>query len=269
MVDELPVAERWFVREELDSNVLRLTEPRTDPLIRANIYLIRGRDRHLLVDTGLGIASLAKELTDLLDHPATALVTHFHYDHSGSFHEFDDRVAHPADADALASDSPIATLLAARWPADIREGCATAGYPPPDVLIDALPYANYDPAEYRLVPVAPTRLVREGDVIDLGDRRLEVIHLPGHTPGCVGLWEAATEILFTGDALYDGPLGPRSLLDELPTSDISAYVRTIRRLREIPARVVHGGHHDSLDRKRLVELCDEYLAWRAPETSLG
>lgn len=265
MVDALPVAERWFSREELEDDIVRITEPHTDPLIRANTYLIKGRDRHLLVDTGLGIASLAEELTDLLDRPVTALATHFHYDHSGSFHEFDDRIAHGADAEALASDSPIATLVSARWPADILEGCAKSGYPVSDLLVDAVPHADYDPAAYRLVPVAPSRLVAEGEVIDLGNRCLDVIHMPGHTPGCVGLWEAATETLFTADALYDGPLGPRSLLDELPTSDIGAYLETIRRLREIPARVVHTGHHHSFGRDRLVELCDEYLEWRAPE----
>ena len=44
----------------------------------------------------------------------------------------------------------------------------------------------------------------------LGDRHFEVLHLPGHSPGSIGLWERRTGILFSGDALYDGPL-----LDEL------------------------------------------------------
>src|SRR2546423_9464109 len=115
-LDELPVAEHWFVREDLGDGVVRLTEPHTDPLIRANLYLVRGADRYILVDTGIGIDSLAEELADLLDKPVAAVATHFHYDHSGSFHEFDDRVAHPAEAEALAADSDIATLLADRMP---------------------------------------------------------------------------------------------------------------------------------------------------------
>ncbi len=86
---------------------------------------------------------------------------------------------------------------------------------------------------------------------------IEVLHLPGHSPGSIGLWEAATGTLFSGDALYDGPL-----LDEVPGADIAAYVRTMRRLRGLPVTVVHAGHDPSFGRDRLVELCDAYLAVR-------
>ena len=67
-------------------------------------------------------------------------------------------------------------------------------------------------------------------------------------------------MLFSGDALYDGPL-----LDELDGCDIPAYVDTMKRLRELPVTVVHGGHEPSFGRERLVELCDAYLANRGRE----
>jgi glyoxylase-like metal-dependent hydrolase (beta-lactamase superfamily II) len=85
-----------------------------------------------------------------------------------------------------------------------------------------------------------------------------VLHLPGHSPGSIGLWDATSGVLFSGDAVYDGPL-----LDELSNSDIAAYVATMRRLRELPVRVVHAGHEPSFGRERLVELCDGYLRSRA------
>ncbi|MEJ0007003.1 MAG: MBL fold metallo-hydrolase [Steroidobacteraceae bacterium] len=88
-------------------------------------------------------------------------------------------------------------------------------------------------------PAAPaTRLVDEGDVIDLGDRVFEVLHLPGHSPGSIGLLESRTGTLFSGDAIYDGPL-----LDDIPGSDIAAYIRTMRRLLTLSVTVVlgHGG----------------------------
>ncbi len=83
------------------------------------------------------------------------------------------------------------------------------------------------------------------------------MHLPGHSPGSIGLWEEATGILFSGDAVYDGPL-----LDELGGSDIGAYIATMRRLRELPVVVVHGGHEPSFGRERLTQICDDYLARR-------
>jgi glyoxylase-like metal-dependent hydrolase (beta-lactamase superfamily II) len=85
-----------------------------------------------------------------------------------------------------------------------------------------------------------------------------VLHLPGHTPGEIGLWEAQTRTLFSGDCVYESG----DLLDELPESDIAAYVRSMERLRDLPVRIVHGGHDDDFGRERLLELIDDYVARR-------
>jgi glyoxylase-like metal-dependent hydrolase (beta-lactamase superfamily II) len=108
------------------------------------------------------------------------------------------------------------------------------------------------------VPAPATRTLAEGDAVDLGDRRFAVLHLPGHSPGSIGLWEEEVGLLFSGDAIYDGPL-----LDELPGSDVAAYVQTMRRLRELPVSVVHAGHDPSFGGRRLREIAERYLAWRA------
>ena len=128
----------------------------------------------------------------------------------------------------------------------------------PACYVTALPRADFDLAEFSCPAAPATRLVEEGDVIDLGDRVFEVFHLPGHSPGSIGLWEEKTGILFSGDAIYDGPL-----LDEIPGSDIPAYVETMRRLEKLPVRVVHGGHDPSFGRERLKELARQYLDRRA------
>jgi glyoxylase-like metal-dependent hydrolase (beta-lactamase superfamily II) len=99
--------------------------------------------------------------------------------------------------------------------------------------------------------------VQASDEIDLGNRHFEVMHLPGHSPGSMGLWEADSGTLFSGDAIYDG-----LLLDELEDSNIPDYLETMKYLKELPVSVVHGGHEPSFDRERLVELADAYLAWR-------
>ena len=103
-----------------------------------------------------------------------------------------------------------------------------------------------------------TRTVDEGDVIDLGDKHFEVMHLPGHSPGSIGLWDPATATLFSGDAIYDGPL-----LDELADSNIADYCQTMERLIALPAKVVHGGHDPSFDGERLHELARAYLTRRS------
>lgn len=122
-----------------------------------------------------------------------------------------------------------------------------------------MPHEDFDVGAYRVRPVTPTRVVDEGDVVDLGDRRFTVLHLPGHTPGEIGLWEEATGTLFSGDCVYESGV----LLDELPESNIGDYVRSMDRLRDLPVRVVHGGHDERFDRERLLELIDAYVTTRA------
>ena len=91
-------------------------------------------------------------------------------------------------------------------------------------------------------------------MVDLGDRAFEVLHLPGHSPGSIGLWESATGTLFSGDAIYDGPL-----LDDLPDSDIVHYRVTMERLLRLPVACVHAGHDPSFGADRLKVLARAYL----------
>lgn len=142
------------------------------------------------------------------------------------------------------------------FPDDYQAALKTEEYS--DYLVKALPEAGYDIASYAVTSTGVTRTLAEGDVIDLGNRALEVFHLPGHSPGSIGLWDKTSSTLFSGDVLYDG-----ELLDELPGSDIPDYVQTMKRLRELPVKIVHGGHESSFGRERMIELIDAYLNWRA------
>lgn len=253
-----PIAERWFERHRIDDTVTLLIEPHVDPLVRCNIWHVRGRDRDLVIDMGMGVASLRAELEDVLERPVLAVTTHGHFDHVGSWHEFDDRLAHAAEpmgqAGSLIGDRP---LVAADYPRDFVEMLASAGYPLGEYLVTAIPYIGFDVHDFAIDYAAPTWLIAEGDVLDLGDRAFEVFHVPGHSPGSVGLWEAATRTFFSGDAVYDGPL-----LDEVVGADIAVYVATMRRLRSLPVEVVHGGHEPSFGRERFLEIIDGYLAAR-------
>jgi glyoxylase-like metal-dependent hydrolase (beta-lactamase superfamily II) len=243
------VAERWFEHQTADEGVVRITEPNVDPFLQANLFLVRGRDKDLLVDSGLGLAPLRGELADLFERPVIAVATHRHFDHTGGLHEFDEVVVHRDDADAVANAEGFASLRIEDYPPE-----ELSGYEPPSSLLRALPREGFDLGSYAVTPVMSTRVVEEGDEIDLGDRRFSVLHLPGHTPGEIGLWEQDTRTLFSGDCVYESGV----LLDELPESDIPAYVGSMVRLRDLPVRVVHGGHDDDFGRHRLLELIDEY-----------
>ena len=256
----LPIADRWFERRTLDDGVTLLWEPHVVPLMRCNIWHVRGSERDLLVDTGMGVASLVEAAQDLFDRHVTAVATHGHGDHIGAHHEFDDVLAHPAEAADLADPSLQSLDPWEAWGAVGVEAITAAGYEVTDrYFVTALP-ADCSLEGFGQRPARVTRLVDDGDVIDLGDRRFEVLHLPGHSPGSIGLWEPETGTLFSGDAVYDGPL-----LDMLPGSDVAAYRSTMERLIDLPVRVVHGGHDPSFGRDRLREIARDYLERRVTD----
>lgn len=262
----LPLCERWYESSPVDPALDVIVEPHVDALLRSNTWLVRGRDRDLLIDTGNGIAPI-RPFVDGLRHdrskPLTALVTHGHMDHAGGLWEFDDRLAHHEEEPDLREPT---SLIRRRfvWP-PVVEAMAAAGAPLPDLLMTAAPEARWDPARFAPHSVAATRSVGNGDLVDLGDRTFEVLHLPGHTRGSIGLWEEATGTLFVGDAVY----AEDPLIDCAPTSDPTAYLETIARLRRLHVRVVHAGHDRSMDRETFLARCDSYRSarWARPISS--
>ena len=80
-----------------------------------------------------------------------------------------------------------------------------------------------------------------------------MLHLPGHSPGGIGLFERKSGILFAADAIYDGPL-----IYKGPGMDVDAYRQTFALLRGLPVTTVHGGHDPSFDRARMIEIIDRY-----------
>lgn len=255
----LPVASgEWFVREYAEEGVTRLVEPHVAPLLRCNVWHVRGRERDLLVDTGLGVASLLAAARDLFERPLTVVLTHTHRDHMGGAHEFADVRVHEAELEAARGALDQFPLDVASCPPGMREFLEGAGYPVPAGMLTARPNAAFS-LSAPMLAVRGAEALREGDALDLGDRRFEVLHLPGHSPGSLGLWDARSGTLFSGDAIYDGPL-----LDDIPGANRVDYARTMERLLALPARVVHAGHDPSFGRERLREIARDWLARRAP-----
>jgi glyoxylase-like metal-dependent hydrolase (beta-lactamase superfamily II) len=233
-----------YSTSHVGAGVTHIWEPHIKPFYRCNVWHVRGRARDMLVDSGMGVVGLRRQVALLTERPLVAVASHTHFDHIGAHHEFPERAVHRAEAGILAAPTRRATL------ADAYVRDETLGE-----MFTMLPSAEYSSAAYEVVPAAATRLLDDGDIVDLGDRHFRVLHLPGHSPGGIGLWEEATGIFFSGDTIYDGPL-----IDD----NVDDYVRSMERLRDLPVRVVHGGHFDSFGRERFIQLIDAYLAAKRP-----
>ncbi|MDA0702768.1 MAG: MBL fold metallo-hydrolase [Proteobacteria bacterium] len=239
----IATAENWYETESRPDGVTHIGEPHIKEFYRCNIWHVRGRDRDLLIDSGMGVVPLRTNIPLLTGRPILAVASHSHFDHIGGHHEFEERLAHPAEADLLAAPTRKATLA---------DPYVT------DDIFTALPPAPYTSTEYAVKAAPATRLVKDGDVIDLGDRVFEVIHTPGHSPGGIALWEAATGILFSGDIVYDGPL-----VEDAYHSDGEDYIASMERLLHLPVRVVHGGHFPSYDGARHHAIIRAWLTEKA------
>jgi glyoxylase-like metal-dependent hydrolase (beta-lactamase superfamily II) len=230
----------WFAKMAVDAATTMLTEPFVNPYVRANIWRLRGRDADLVVDTGMGLAPLAPEIDTRPGKPLIVVATHIHLDHVGSLHEFALRLGPAASADDFATMPDHVTY------ADEFRRLEAA--------VTELPAPGWRPADYTIKPAPLTRGLDEGDIVDLGDRRFKVLHLPGHSPDSIALLDEKDGILFSGDAIYDD-----TLLDDMPDSDRAAYRRTMERLLDLPIRIGHGGHGPSFDETRMHAIARAYL----------
>lgn len=235
-----PVAEFWYAIQPQDDEIVRFSEIYVDPYAVGDIWLVRGSQRDLVVDTGSGIVPPAPVVAAVAGNPILAVALNCYYDHAGGWHSFADRACHALDAPALRNPT--------------EENAQVSQYLTEQRLF-ALPRPGYAAADYRMAGAEPTRLLEDGDVIELGDRSLQVLHVPGRSPGGIALWEAETGSLFTSDMLYDGEHGPA-----WPPDDPQAYISSLYRMRGLPVSQVYPGHYGRFDGARMASLIEEQLA---------
>jgi len=213
----------WFTVERLEGDTWAVSE--YGHWEETHCYLLAGRERAVLIDTGLGVAPIRPVVEKLTDLPVTVLLTHAHWDHIGGLGEFGDGVCHVSEVPWLSGRFPLP--LAAVKGNLLREPCA---FP-----------EGFDPEGYAVYQGGVSRPVEDGWTVDLGGRRLTALHTPGHSPGHLCWWEAARGTLYAGDLLYQGKLDMF-----YPTTDPAAFLDSVRRVARLPVRALRPGHH-SLD----------------------
>ena len=77
----------------------------------------------------------------------------------------------------------------------------------------------------------PTKVLYGGERIELGNRTIEVIHTPGHSPGHICFWEKEKGYLFTGDLVYKGTLAAW-----FPSTDPTGYLKSLEAIAVLPVK---------------------------------
>ncbi|MGH9493386.1 MAG: MBL fold metallo-hydrolase [Candidatus Sulfotelmatobacter sp.] len=219
---ELSAFDSWFEVYKPAPGVFAIYEPhQAEETIG---YLIVGKKRALLFDTGMGIADVKKVVQHLTRLPIIVLNSHTHDDHVGGNWEFD--TVYGMDTDF--------TRKNAQGSREDAQSEIT-----PDQLCGPLP-KGFDAKSYRTRPWKISAYTHDGDRFDLGGRTIEVIATPGHTPDAISLIDRANGLLFTGDTYYPAPIWLYR-----PETDLDAYAKSIRRLAALAPQVklVLGAHN--------------------------
>ena len=97
---------------------------------------------------------------------------------------------------------------------------------------------GFDATTYQMFQGTPTRILKGGEVLDLGGRAVQALHTPGHSPGHLCFWEEERGALYTGDLVYLD-----TLFAYYPSTDPEAYLDSLELIAALPARRVLPAHH--------------------------
>lgn len=151
-----------------------------------------------------------------------AVTIHVHWDHIGGHKYFENIAIHEAEKDWLFAKFPIPLQTVKR-----NLVCKPCDFPK-DFILD----------DYRIFTGIPRQILHDGDCLDLGDRKLEVVHTPGHSPGHCCFYEPDRRYLFSGDLIYEG------CLDAFyPSTDPQLFFQSVRKIRNLSIKRILSGHH--------------------------
>ncbi len=108
---EKPVAEFWYGIQPQGDEIIRFSEINVDPHVVGDIWLLRGSERDLAVDSGSGIVPPAPVIEAVSGKSVCAVALNCYYDHAGGWHSFAERACHSLEAPALIDPSEESSLV--------------------------------------------------------------------------------------------------------------------------------------------------------------
>lgn len=216
------ITDPWFTVEQIDEHTYSISEYGHWEGVHS--FLLIGKNQALLIDTGLGIDNIRRITDQLTALPIIVVTTHVHWDHIGSHDQFDVIYVHELEEEWLVNGIKGLPIEMIRK----------------DVSRDiTLPVPKtFDPSTYEPYRGKPTGLLIDGDMIDIGSRKLKIIHTPGHSPGHICVYDVTYGYLFTGDLLYEG-----TIYAFYPTTNPQQLTESLERIAECSTQKIFGSHN--------------------------
>lgn len=228
---KIPVDESWFEVYEVKNGVFAIYEPYHFQEVIS--YLIIGSKKTLLLDTGMGIGNIKKVVRYFTNNPVVVINSHIHFDHIGNNYMFDKvYVFNRKEAlDRLSRGYSVSELK----PHTSKK------------LFEREAPNDFDYGNYFIPPCNPIP-INDGDIIDLGDRVIEIIHTPGHSFESIMLLDRKNRMLFTGDSYYPGHLYAHFDGGIYGKSDIPIYASSMRKICNLIPLLdtIHPSHNDPI-----------------------
>lgn len=221
---------------KLSPHITQITDP-----TGVYMFLVEGEKEAVLVDTGVGFAGLKETVEGVTKLPLSVILTHMHPDHAGGVEAFDKVYLHPAD---WGTTEEIKL--------EVRMGYSMGSMG--DAVLTSDDFIPAPSGDKEYLPLS------DGQIFDLGGITLEIIHVPGHTPGsCCVLFREEHSILF-GDACNANTL----LMWGTP---VSRYKKSLQYLQTFKDRFdtvyyCHGPAPEGPGRalEDNIELCERILS---------
>ena len=218
-----------FNIKQLSQDLWQIIEPWFSE--HANLFLLRGTKKTLLIDTGLGVESLSDFLFERQLSPDVVVTTHCHFDHCGGLAQFSPETIYLTDRQAKnISDSTLWGLnYLNQEDVNISHRQALQNY------------SSKPPASWQQL----------GHNIDLGDYQLIVISAPGHTDDSIILHESSRGWVFTGDTFYEGKL----YLD-LPNTNTTNWIKSLEIISNLETTIIYPGHNNLVEKSKSIDLLE-------------
>jgi glyoxylase-like metal-dependent hydrolase (beta-lactamase superfamily II) len=233
--------EDWF-SQDVELDVIRIEEKQYKD--HANLWFFRRPNGvFVLIDCGTGANDLHSYLrsTGLLPNGAklSLILTHQHNDHAGGVRHFHSRdnvevCVHKEDCEAVEKGDD-----------EVKWGNR------PDMWRKA-PCQEWDAQKFIVMEsgVHVNRVLLDGDVVE----GLRIVHLPGHSPGCIAVLDVERRRLFTGDVIYEFGLP----ILTFPSSDKQRCLESMRKLKELCGLFdfAYPGHYGAVSAEFISYKCD-------------